>query len=79
MADTASRLDLTVTRIRPPDAASARATQRAFDARTRPRGSLGRLEELACRVAAVRRRPSPAPEPAAIVVVAGDHGVAAEG
>jgi nicotinate-nucleotide--dimethylbenzimidazole phosphoribosyltransferase len=79
MADTASKLDLTVARIAPPDAASAEAAQRAFDFKTKPRGSLGRLEELARLVAAVRREPRPQPLPAAIVVVAGDHGIAAEG
>jgi nicotinate-nucleotide--dimethylbenzimidazole phosphoribosyltransferase len=79
MAGTASKLDLTVARIAPPDAASADAAQRAFDIKTKPRGSLGRLEELARLVASVRREPRPEPQPAAIVVVAGDHGIAGEG
>ena len=72
-------LDTTVARIAEPDEASAAAARRALDAKTKPRGSLGRLEELACQVAAVRRQAQPGPEPAAVVVVAGDHGLAEEG
>lgn len=79
MAGIASKLDLTISRIEAPDAAVAAQTQRAFDDKTKPRGSLGRLEELACRVAAIRRHPISGPEPAAVVVVAGDHGIAEEG
>jgi nicotinate-nucleotide--dimethylbenzimidazole phosphoribosyltransferase len=74
-----ARLDATLARIGPPDAAAAAAAQRAFDVKTKPRGSLGRLEELACRVAGIRGQPLPGPEPAAVVVVAGDHGIAEEG
>jgi nicotinate-nucleotide--dimethylbenzimidazole phosphoribosyltransferase len=72
-------LDTTVASIDAPDEGCAAAAQRAFDAKTKPRGSLGRLEELASRVAAIRRQPAPGPEPAAVVVVAGDHGIADEG
>jgi nicotinate-nucleotide--dimethylbenzimidazole phosphoribosyltransferase len=72
-------LDTTIERIAAPDEGCASAAQRAFDAKTKPRGSLGRLEELARQVAAVRRQPLPGPEPAAVVVVAGDHGIAEEG
>jgi len=72
-------LDTTVARIAEPDEASAAAARRALDAKTKPRGSLGRLEELACQVAAVRGQAQPGPEPAAVVVVAGDHGLAEEG
>jgi nicotinate-nucleotide--dimethylbenzimidazole phosphoribosyltransferase len=79
MASTAASLDLILSRISGPDEAFAEAAQRAFDVKTKPRGSLGRLEELACRVAAVRGQSMPAPGPTAIVVVAGDHGIAAEG
>jgi nicotinate-nucleotide--dimethylbenzimidazole phosphoribosyltransferase len=78
VAGIAGKLDLTISRIEAPDAAVAAETQRAFDRKTKPRGSLGRLEELACRVAAIRRHPISGPEPAAVVVVAGDHGIAEE-
>src|SRR5512146_1370130 len=54
-------------------------TQRVFDAKTKPRGSLGRLEELAAQVGALRGVAVPPRPECAIVVVAADHGVAAEG
>jgi nicotinate-nucleotide--dimethylbenzimidazole phosphoribosyltransferase len=53
--------------------------QARLDAKTKPRGSLGRLEELAVRIASVTGDASGAPLQAAIVVAAGDHGVTAEG
>jgi nicotinate-nucleotide--dimethylbenzimidazole phosphoribosyltransferase len=57
--------------------AAARARVR-IDAKTKPRGSLGRLEELYCRLAAMTGR-DPAHGEKAIVVMAGDHGVTDEG
>ena len=58
---------------------AAEAARRAFDAKTKPRGSLGRLEELGVQIAEIAGSPDPGPLRAAIVVAAGDHGVAAEG
>ncbi|TML25779.1 MAG: nicotinate-nucleotide--dimethylbenzimidazole phosphoribosyltransferase [Actinobacteria bacterium] len=55
------------------------AAQAALDAKTKPRGSLGRLEELAAHIAAIRGTPEPGRLEAAVVVAAADHGVAAEG
>src|SRR5438270_6674554 len=52
--------------------------RRAYGTKTKPRGSLGRLEDLGCRLAEIRGF-VPARLDAAIVVAAGDHGVAAEG
>jgi nicotinate-nucleotide--dimethylbenzimidazole phosphoribosyltransferase len=72
-------IDEVVARIRPADASAAAAAQEALDAKTKPRGSLGRLEDLAVRVAAVRRSPRPGPLRAVVVVAAADHGVADEG
>jgi nicotinate-nucleotide--dimethylbenzimidazole phosphoribosyltransferase len=51
--------------------------RRAFDAKTKPRGSLGRLEDLGCRIAGIRGF-LPTRLDSVIVVAAGDHGVAAE-
>jgi nicotinate-nucleotide--dimethylbenzimidazole phosphoribosyltransferase len=76
---TETLLDETIGRIRPADQASFAAARAALDAKTKPRGSLGRLEELACRVAAIRRTPTPGRLPAAIVLAAADHGYAREG
>ena len=50
----------------------------AYDAKTKPRGSLGRLEDLGARLAGIRGF-VPERLEAAIVVAAADHGVAAEG
>jgi nicotinate-nucleotide--dimethylbenzimidazole phosphoribosyltransferase len=52
---------------------------RRLDAKTKPRGSLGRLEEVAAQIAAVRGTAHPGRLDAAVVVAAADHGVAAEG
>ena len=54
-------------------------TQRAFDHKTKPRGSLGMLEDVAVRIGALRGEAIPAVPQCAIVVVAADHGVTAEG
>ncbi len=74
-----SLLDETLARIAPPDLAVAKKTQALLDGKTKPRGSLGRLEELACRFAAARGVPVPELPVKAVVVMAGDHGVAIEG
>jgi nicotinate-nucleotide--dimethylbenzimidazole phosphoribosyltransferase len=49
------------------------------DSLTKPRGSLGKLEEVSVRVAGMRRRITSAFDNKAIVVMAADHGVVAEG
>lgn len=50
-----------------------------LDAKTKPPRSLGRLEDLACAVAAIQRTEHPNVRRKAIVVMAADHGVAAAG
>ena len=67
-------------RILAPDTAAAAEAQKRLDAKTKPRRSLGRLEDLVCQLAAVRGGAAPWPPPEkAIVVMGADHGVAAEG
>jgi nicotinate-nucleotide--dimethylbenzimidazole phosphoribosyltransferase len=61
-----------------PDRVAA-ATRAALDAKTKPRGSLGRLEDLAVRIAAIRGTPAPGRLRSAVVVAAADHGVAGRG
>jgi len=69
-----------VARIAATDGGAAAAAQRLLDDKTKPRRSLGRLEDLVCQLAAIRGDATPAPRPAkAIVVMGADHGVAAEG
>jgi nicotinate-nucleotide--dimethylbenzimidazole phosphoribosyltransferase len=65
--------------IPPVDEGARAAARRALDAKTKPRGSLGRLEELAARIAAIRSTAEPGRLRAAVVVAAADHGVADEG
>ncbi|TYB57831.1 nicotinate-nucleotide--dimethylbenzimidazole phosphoribosyltransferase [Nonomuraea sp. PA05] len=70
----------TLAAIRPADPrvlAEARAHQ---DRLTKPRGSLGVLEDVAVRLAgAAGACPPPMPEPAALAIFAADHGVHARG
>src|SRR6184192_3191247 len=61
----------------PPADAFAEA-QRHLDRLTKPPGSLGRLEEIAARLA-VLRGGAPRVESPVVFVFAGDHGVVAEG
>ena len=63
----------------PIDDGAARAARAELDRKTKPRGSLGRLEELAVRIAGIRGTVDVERLRAAIVVAAGDHGVAREG
>jgi nicotinate-nucleotide--dimethylbenzimidazole phosphoribosyltransferase len=72
-------IEETIARITNPDAAIAAEVQRALDAKTKPRGSLGRLEALAVQVAAIRGLLRPAMPVKALVVMGADHGVVAEG
>ena len=68
----------TLARIQPVDAEAGEEAQRVLDAKTKPRGSLGELETLVCHVASIRRTASVGRLRPALVVAAGDHGVAAE-
>jgi nicotinate-nucleotide--dimethylbenzimidazole phosphoribosyltransferase len=65
--------------VRPPSAASPSEVRRHLDALTKPRGSLGYLETLAVRLAAIYGDPPPAWQRRLVVVFAGDHGVARQG
>jgi nicotinate-nucleotide--dimethylbenzimidazole phosphoribosyltransferase len=50
-----------------------------LDALAKPQGSLGRLEQIAARLALVQQSLSPATRPRRIVLFAGDHGVVDSG
>ena len=65
--------------IQPLDRALLQQARDRLDLMAIPRGSLGRLEEFAQRVAGIRNTLDPAPGKKAIAVFAGDHGVAEEG
>jgi nicotinate-nucleotide--dimethylbenzimidazole phosphoribosyltransferase len=67
-------------RVRPVDATAAAAAAAHLDRLTKPRGSLGRLEDAARQLAAIAgTSPPPVPSPATVAVFAGDHGVVQEG
>jgi nicotinate-nucleotide--dimethylbenzimidazole phosphoribosyltransferase len=79
-AEPASLLADTLAAISPPDAAAAGAARERQGQLTKPPGSLGYLEDLSVRLAAIAGQcPPPLPEPAAVAVFAGDHGVHAQG
>jgi nicotinate-nucleotide--dimethylbenzimidazole phosphoribosyltransferase len=61
------------------DAEAAADAERELSRKTKPRGSLGRLENLAVQVAAIRGTTTPGALRSCVVVVAADHGVAEEG
>jgi len=73
------RLAEAIEKIAPPDAAAEAEAQRWLDNLTKPPGSLGRLEELARRVAAIQGAVPPRLGRKIILVFAADHGVTAEG
>jgi nicotinate-nucleotide--dimethylbenzimidazole phosphoribosyltransferase len=65
--------------IAPPDPASARLSQVRQLTLARPAGSLGYLDDVVHRVAAIRGGQPDGPLPALVSVLAGDHGVAGHG
>ena len=63
-----------------PDAEAMAAARERQDRMTKPRGSLGVLEEVSVRLAGLAGScPPPLPEPACVAVFAADHGVHAQG
>lgn len=65
--------------IGPLDANAMSEAARRWDTLTKPLGSLGRLETLACRVAGITGLTRPRMVERVVFVLAGDHGVVAEG
>ena len=61
------------------DKKAMRAARERQDRLTKPQGSLGTLEELSIKVAGIRGEVAPRLRHKAIVVMAADHGVVAEG
>ncbi|MFG2057126.1 nicotinate-nucleotide--dimethylbenzimidazole phosphoribosyltransferase [Micromonospora sp. NPDC048930] len=73
-------LESTVAAIGPLDEAAMAAAGELQGRLTKPAGSLGALEPLSVRLAGLAGAcPPPLPEPAAVAIFAGDHGVHAQG
>ena len=72
-------LDRLIASIVVPDGRLADAARQRLDSLTKPRGSLGRLEELAVQVVVITGNLVPRVDAPVIFTLAGDHGVAAEG
>ena len=74
-----SLLDATLAKITPQDETSRAAAKRRLDQLIMPHWALGRLMDLALDLAGITRSLRPALGRKAVVVMAGDHGVAREG
>src|ERR1041384_8027997 len=74
-----SLLETMRSQIAGPDEGIRTKVANRLDAKTKPRRSLGRLEDLASAVAAIQGTEHPSVRRKAVVVMAGDHGVAAQG
>ncbi|MGO8958876.1 MAG: nicotinate-nucleotide--dimethylbenzimidazole phosphoribosyltransferase [Streptosporangiaceae bacterium] len=75
-----SLLDEVVAAIRPLDADAVAAARQRQAQMTKPAGSLGVLEDISVQLSGLAASCPPAmPEPAAVAVFAGDHGVHAQG
>jgi nicotinate-nucleotide--dimethylbenzimidazole phosphoribosyltransferase len=72
-------LDLLIAQITPLHEDSMHAARQRQDLLTKPQGSLGRLESLSIQLAGITAQPQPAIRQKVIIVMAGDHGVVAEG
>nr|WP_255426602.1 nicotinate-nucleotide--dimethylbenzimidazole phosphoribosyltransferase [Pseudonocardia sp. C8] len=73
-------LESTVDAIGPVDGAARAAARDRLDRMTKPRGALGRVEDVAVTLAGIAGSETPpVPAPAAVAVFAGDHGVHAQG
>ena len=53
--------------------------QYAIDTKTKPPGSLGRIEKLALQMALAQKTEKPTADPARLLLFAGDHGLVEEG
>ncbi len=74
-----SKLTSTIKMIKPIDEKAMAEARSRQDILTKPQGSLGRLEELSVQLAGIQGKPIPHIRHKAIITMAGDHGVVAEG
>jgi nicotinate-nucleotide--dimethylbenzimidazole phosphoribosyltransferase len=62
-----------------PDAGLPARVRHAIDAKTKPPGSLGAIEDVALALAIAQGTEAPVADPAQLLLFAGDHGIVAEG
>ncbi len=74
-----SELTRVTAAIDPTDPECERAAWERLDSLTKPPRSLGRLEQIAARVARIQRTSKPSVARKAVILAAADHGVVAEG
>jgi nicotinate-nucleotide--dimethylbenzimidazole phosphoribosyltransferase len=74
-----AQLDEIIRSVTPTDPAAEERAWERLDSLTKPPRSLGRLEEIAAKVARVQGTDKPNVDTKAILLMAGDHGVVAEG
>ena len=65
--------------VEPIDKALLALVQNQIDIKTKPPGSLGRIEALALQMACAQNSETPTADPARLLLFAGDHGLVAEG
>jgi nicotinate-nucleotide--dimethylbenzimidazole phosphoribosyltransferase len=73
------KLEEIIKDIQPLDESAMQAARARQGKLTKPRGSLGRLEELSIQLAGMKADPLPSVERKAVIVMAADHGVTREG
>ena len=73
------RLNKLLATIKPTDQILFKKARKRLDKMAIPRGSLGRLEEFAQRIVAIRDTLNPEIKRKTVVIFAGDHGVVEEG
>ncbi|WP_288027169.1 nicotinate-nucleotide--dimethylbenzimidazole phosphoribosyltransferase [Arthrobacter sp.] len=72
-------LDDTIRQVGELDRSAMETARLRQDVLTKPQGSLGRLEALHVQLAGISGNPLPVAERKAVIVMAGDHGITAEG
>jgi len=75
----ANSLDRVLKAIKPLDSPAMAIARQRQDSLTKPHGSLGKLEELSIQIAGIKGEAIPKLEHKAIITMAADHGVVAEG
>ncbi len=79
IVDRAKAVDELLRSVEAIDGSKAAGLRERIDGLTKPRGSLGRLEDLAVQLALIYGDPPPALERRAVIVMVADHGIARRG